>query len=65
MYERIPEPYELWDSYCDEQEKEAEKLPICEECGERIYDDYLIDLDGDCFHEECFMKRYRKANDAA
>ena len=58
--DRLREPWEFWDDYCDEQEKEAEKLPICEECGKRIYDDHLIDLDGDLYHEDCFLSLCRK-----
>lgn len=60
---RLPEPYELWDSYCNEQEKKAEKLPVCVMCGETIYDDHLIDLDGDLYHEDCFLKDCRKPTD--
>lgn len=60
MFDRLPEPYELYDSYCDKLAKEEEKLPVCEMCGNRIYDDYLIDLDGDLYHEDCFLRDCRK-----
>lgn len=56
----LPEPYELYDRYCDQQAKEEERFPICDYCGEPITDDWLIDINGDLFHEECHKENHRK-----
>lgn len=41
-----------WDAYCEEQERQAERLPKCSQCGERIYDD-VYDIDGELWCEDC------------
>lgn len=47
------DPAADYDRYCAHQEKELERLPICDGCGERITDDYLYEIGGQLFCEEC------------
>lgn len=36
-----------------------EDFPICEECGERIYDDRFLEIGfGEYYHEKCVTKVY-------
>lgn len=42
-----------WERYNEAQEKELEKLPICDSCGKRITDDYLYEVCDCIFCEEC------------
>lgn len=54
------DPARDYDRYCEETEKELEHLPFCEDCGERIMDDYCYS-DGDLVVcEECLERNYKK-----
>ena len=59
MY-RSDDPLKDFDMYEAEQSKaedEFEKrLPICSECGERIHDDYLFDINGELYCQDCMEK---------
>ena len=57
------DPVADWDRYCADQERELEKLPKCEICGEPITDEYLYDIDGDLVCEECLKDNYRRSTD--
>lgn len=46
------DPARDWDAYCDEQERQEERLPKCSQCGEPIYD-YVYDIDGELWCEDC------------
>lgn len=37
-----------------------ELLPYCDECGKRIEDEFLYDLDGCLVCEECLEQNHRK-----
>lgn len=37
--------------------------PQCEFCGEYIQDEYLYDIDGDLYCEECMKERFRKPSE--
>jgi formylmethanofuran dehydrogenase subunit E len=57
---RIPDYNDLHDKYQAEQEALLAKLPICECCREPIQDDYLFDVDGELYCEECMKDLYRR-----
>ena len=42
-----------------EQEAWLAKRPKCDKCGEPIQDDYLYDVGGDIFCEECMKEVFR------
>ena len=43
-----------------EQERRLRHYPVCVECGERITDDFLFNIDGDLYHEECAKNNFRE-----
>lgn len=49
--------------YDMERQKELDKLPKCDICGEPIQDEFLYDLDGTLVCEECLNNEYRKPVD--
>lgn len=52
--------YERWEAHDAEQSAWEAKLPVCEFCGEPIQDDYLYDIDGEIYCEECMIEHFRK-----
>lgn len=54
------DPARDYDRYCAEQEQLAERLPVCEGCGERIYDDYYWQFGDEVFCENCAKRLFRK-----
>ncbi len=58
------DPCADFERYDAEQERELEKLPVCEYCGETIQDDYLYDVGGDIFCEDCLNEHFRKSVDS-
>ena len=52
------DPAKEWDRHCEEQEREAEKRPLCCLCGEKIYEDYCYEvIDGEYICEACMESR--------
>lgn len=51
---------DLFAEYDAEQEEARERLPKCDECEEEITDDYLYDIDGVLYCEECMKKLFKK-----
>lgn len=62
MY-RTDDPLADYDRYCDEQERELDKLPKCDYCNEPITDDFYFEINGDIICEECLKDNFRKAVD--
>lgn len=60
MFDRLPEPHELWDAHCREQDYLHGMLPMCDECGERVEDEFCYDFNGTIICEECLNHNYRK-----
>lgn len=46
-----------------EQERKLATMPVCSICGEPIQDDFLFDIDGEIFCEECLKDNFRKSTD--
>jgi hypothetical protein len=46
--------------YLAQQDREAEKFPVCAYCDEPITDEKLFDLDGELYHISCFVSEYQK-----
>lgn len=49
--------------FCDEEESREEwlnKCPECDICGEKIQDEYLYDIDGMIYCDECLRDKFRK-----
>lgn len=54
------DPVRDWDSYCECQDALHDMLPMCDECGERVEDEYYYDIGGTIICEECLNHNYRK-----
>ena len=52
--------YDLYEIHEAQQEEMIKRLPVCEICGEPIMDDYLYDLNGEIWCEECLKNEFRK-----
>lgn len=39
--------------------EELDSLPVCEECEEPIYDEFLYDVEGTILCDECMKNLYR------
>jgi len=55
--------YGLWEQHNAKAEAWLEKQPICVCCGYHIQDDFLFDINGDLFCEECMKDNFRKCTD--
>ena len=60
----VPENYDFYRIHEAQQQKQLERCPRCENCGENIQDEYLYDVDGAVFCEECMKDLYRKDTEA-
>ena len=45
--------------YYNDLEEQAEKLPVCSECGERIDGEVAFEIDGEYICEECLIENHR------
>lgn len=59
----VPDYNELYDRYEAERQRELDKLPKCEYCGEPITDEHLYDINGDVICEACLNDNFRKPVD--
>ncbi len=51
------------EAFIEKLERELEKLPLCDYCGERIDEDYYFDIDGEFYHEKCLCDQFRKSTE--
>lgn len=49
--------------YLDRQDRAEERYPVCEKCGQTIYDEYYYEIDGEIICEECLNDKYRQETD--
>jgi formylmethanofuran dehydrogenase subunit E len=52
--------YKAWEYAERERERRLARLPVCEDCHERIQDEDYYDVDGELLCENCMKKRYRR-----
>lgn len=57
------DPVADYDRYCDEQERELQRLPLCCECEERITDEHCYEVNGEYICERCMDENHRKSVD--
>lgn len=60
LYYKTDDPARDWDSYCAAQADEQGPLPVCEECGDEIEDEYVFVINDAIICEDCLNKNYRK-----
>lgn len=51
-------PIKDWDDYCDYQERQFAKFPICQECG-AVMTDMVYDIHGELLCEDCVNELFR------
>ena len=56
---RVPDINDELRMHEAEQEAYLESLPKCCKCGEPIQDDYLYDVGGDIYCEDCMKDEFR------
>lgn len=55
--------YGLWERHEAEQQRQLEKCPKCDYCGEYIQDEHLYDLDGTLVCEDCMKSNFKKSTE--
>ena len=54
------DPAREWDKHCEEQEREAEKRPLCCLCNQHILEEFCYEvIDGEYICEACMESRCR------
>lgn len=53
-------PSRDWDRYCEEQDKQLERLPKCSECKEPIQDEKCYAFSGELYCKECLCNYHEK-----
>ena len=53
--------YDLWEQHDREQERQRERLPQCDYCGEEIMDEHFYIIDDEYICPECLDENFRKA----
>ena len=60
---RVPDYNDLLDTYQAEQDAQLKRRPRCSYCNEPIQDDYLFDIDGELYCEECMKDLFRHSTE--
>jgi formylmethanofuran dehydrogenase subunit E len=60
---RLRDPLDDFDRIDQELARREARLPACDECSHRIYDDYYFEIDGEILCEECMKRRYRRSTE--
>ena len=55
--------YSLWERREAERDRWLDTLPVCCFCNHPIQDEYLFDIEGNLYHEECAADEFRKWTD--
>lgn len=56
----IPDNYDLWEAHERELERELERFPFCEICGNPIQDEHLYLINDEFICQECLERDFRK-----
>ena len=59
----MPDNYDAFIRHESVQQEYLESLPKCDKCDEPIQDDYLFDIGGDIYCEECMNDEFRVCTD--
>lgn len=55
-----PDNYDAFAQHDAEQERELDRLPVCEYCEEPIQDEYAYYIEGAWYCENCMKENFRK-----
>lgn len=59
----VPDNYDAYARHEAEENAWLASRPICDACGEPIRDEYLYDVNGYIFCEECMENEFKKSTD--
>lgn len=59
----IPDYNELHRQHEARQERELRRYPKCADCGERITGEYLFEIDGKLFCEDCADANFKRSTE--
>lgn len=59
------DPAREWDRYCNEEERELARRPICPGCGERIVEDSCFLIGEEYYCEDCTLRLFHVATPIA
>lgn len=59
----IPDSYDLLEAHDREQERQLERLPVCEICGKHIQDEHLYLINDEFVCQKCLDRDYKKQTD--
>ena len=62
-YFRGGDPLDDFDRLDREQAMYEERLPVCDECHNRITENDYYDVDGEILCEDCMKERYRRSTE--
>lgn len=62
-YGRHGDPLDDFNAIEAELARQEARLPVCEHCKHRIYDDYFFEIDGEILCEECMQNKYMKSTE--
>ncbi len=60
---RVPDNYDAYRQHEAEREKWLKSRPICVYCEEPIQDDFLYEVNGELYCEECMQKWFRQSTE--
>ena len=58
----IHDVYDLWEAQDIQKEQWRARLPQCECCGEPIQDEYIWEIEGSYYCEDCAKDQFRTEN---
>lgn len=59
----VPDNYDAYRRHEAQQEAQLAKRPICDECGEPIQDDFLYEVNGVIYCENCMQESFRHSTE--
>jgi hypothetical protein len=62
-YFRHGDPLDDFDRLDRKQAEYEARLPVCDECKQRIYEDNYFDIEGEILCEECMKNRYQRSTE--
>lgn len=62
-YFRHGDPLDDYDRLARKQAEAEARLPVCDECNSKIYDDYYFEINGEILCEECMSNRYQRSTE--
>lgn len=60
-YFRKGDPLDDFDLLDREMARREARLPVCDNCGQRIRDEFYYDVEGEVFCEECLKDLFQRS----